>query len=131
MMHGVKLGFFSSVWLALALSAVAPNVDAAGIPCSVPRSRQILSGFGPSRMASLFRARRGSRFGSAQSQARRAHLGNPRFGSIRFGASRFGRSTAFGLAGGRLSAAFNASHRRLASRQFFSSFPRCHFVHGP
>ena len=123
MRHGLLLGMVGA-WLAL--TAVPARVDA-GIACSVPRSRQVLSGFAPSRMAELFRQSRRWSAGSSSLRFRQTHLGSPRFGSLWFGTRRFGGSAAFGLAGGRISKLFSESrHRRLSSRKFFSSAPRCH-----
>ena len=124
--HGLRFGM-AAVWFALA--AMPARADA-GVACAVPRSRQVLSGFAPSRMAALFRQGRRSPFGSSQSRFRTARFGSPRFGSIRFGSTRFGTSRSSGLAGGRMSQAFSASHTRFSSRTFFSSAPRCPAVVG-
>lgn len=106
----------------LGLLAAPMKVDAA---CAVPRTRQVLSGFAPSRMTQLFRQSRGARFGSSRSRFGRSRFGSLRFGSRRFGRTRFGASRSSGLAGGRMSQLFSASRTRLSSRKFFSLAPRC------
>ncbi|MBI3330982.1 MAG: hypothetical protein HYZ96_02590 [Candidatus Omnitrophica bacterium] len=113
----------------LGLVATPALVEAA---CAVPRSRQILSGFGQSRMAQLFAQSRRTRSGSQRSQFGRRQFGSPRFGSRRFGSTRFGTSRGSGLAGGRMSRLFAASRsRRFSSRRLFSLAPRCRLVSLP